>query len=109
MANAISSVITNNVVTSFSIHEPEKFNKLFRQYGKQHLSYFAFLKTLGFITPVSRTTYSHFLEDWIHASFKSSGAASSGGVGTTTTITLSFVRTLPLISNIRLFVYFSCG
>ena len=36
MANAISSVITNTVVTSFSIHEPEKFNKLFRQYGKQH-------------------------------------------------------------------------
>lgn len=89
MANAISSVITNNVVTSFSIHEPEKFNKLFRQYGKQHLSYFAFLKTLGFISPVSRTTYSHFLEDWIHASFKSSGTPSGGGAGAAVTIALS--------------------
>lgn len=89
MANAISSVITNNVVTSFSIHEPEKFNKLFRQYGKQHLSYFAFLKTLGFITPVSRTSYSHFLEDWIHASFKSSGIPTGGGAGSPVYVTLS--------------------
>lgn len=89
MAQPITSVITNQVVTAFDIHEPEKFNKLFRQYGKQHLSYFAFLKTLGFITPVSRNTYSHFLEDWIHTSFKSRGNVGDPGAGNPINITLS--------------------
>ena len=89
MASAISSPFTTGVVTSFDIHQPEKFNKLFRQYGKQHLSYFAFLKTLGFISPVQRNVYSNFVEDWIHASFSSRTNASSTGPGTSIAITLS--------------------
>lgn len=88
MANQpTTGVITNNVLSSFSILEPEKFNKLFRQYGKQHLTVFAFLKTMGFIAPVSNRTYSHFNEDWIHTSI--TPVITGGGANAAATLTLS--------------------
>jgi len=88
--SAITAPIDNQVITSFDIHKPEKFNSLFRQYGKQFITFYGFLLTLGFINPASLITYSHFLEDWIHPSFQARGTVATPGVaGAPISITLS--------------------
>lgn len=87
--SAVTAPINNSVVTSFDILKPEIFNSLFRQYGKQFLTFYGFLLTMGFINASPRITYSHFLEDWIHPSFQSRGAVAAPAAGAAQTITLS--------------------
>jgi hypothetical protein len=89
MPSAVVAPINNQVVTSFDILKPEIFNSLFRQYGKQFLSYYGFLLTMGFITAAPRITYSHFLEDWIHPAFKARAAVAASAAGAVQSITLS--------------------
>ena len=56
-------------------------NFLFRKYGKQGVTAFQFLQSVGAVTPVAQGTYSHYEEDWIHATITPSatvtGAASA--------------------------------
>lgn len=87
--SAVVAPIDNQVISSFDIHEPEIFNSLFRQYGKQFLSFYGFLLTMGFITAAPRITYSHFLEDWIHPSFQSRNSVAAPAAGAAQSITLS--------------------
>lgn len=87
--SAITSPFSNTVITGFDIQKPQVFNAYYRQYGDQFLSYFAFLKTLGFLTPVSSNVYEHWLEDWIHPSFQARNSVGSPGAGNPISITLS--------------------
>jgi len=88
MAGAVSAQISNNLVSLFNIHEPQKANFLFRRYGKQGVTAFQFLQSIGAVSPVALGTYSHFEEDWIHATLTPS-VVGAGGAGVTTNVTLS--------------------
>lgn len=88
MAGAVSAQISNTLVSLFNIHKPEKANFLFRKYGKQGVTAFQFLQSVGAVTPVAQGTYSHYEEDWIHATF-TPAVISGTGAGVTTTVTLS--------------------
>lgn len=87
--SAVVAPINNQILTSFDILKPEIFHSLFRQYGKQFLSFYGFLLTMGFVNPSARTTYSHFLEDWIHPAFKSRGVVAAGAAGASQSVVLS--------------------
>ena len=81
MAGSVSAQMSNTLVSLFNIHKPEKANFLFRKYGKQGVTAFQFLQSVGAVTPVAQGTYSHYEEDWIHATITPSadvtGAASA--------------------------------
>lgn len=88
MAGAVAAQISNTLVSLFNIHKPEKANFLFRRYGKQGVTAFQFLQSIGAVTPVAQGTFSHFEEDWIHSTFTPS-VVGAGGAGVTTNVTLS--------------------
>jgi len=88
MAGAVSATMSNTLVSLFNIHMPQKANFLFRKYGKQGVTAFQFLQSIGAVTPVALGTYSHFEEDWIHATFTPS-VVGAGGAGVTTNVTIS--------------------
>jgi len=89
MAGAVSANISNSLVSLFNIHMPQKANFLFRKYGKQGVTAFQFLQSIGSVTPVALGTYSHYEEDWIHASFSSNADEVSPGQGNPISITLN--------------------
>lgn len=89
MAGAVSATISNSLISLFNIHKPDKQNFLFRKYGKQGFTAFQFLQSIGAVTPVAQGTYSHYEEDWIHATFSSNANVASPGVGAAITITLN--------------------
>jgi hypothetical protein len=88
MAGSVSAQISNSLVSLFNIHKPDKANFLFRKYGKQGVTAFQFLQSIGAVSPVAQGTFSHFEEDWIHATFTPS-AVGAGGAGVTVNVTLS--------------------
>lgn len=88
MAGAVTGQISNNLVSLFNIHKPEKANFLFRRYGKQGVTAFQFLQSIGAVSPVAQDEFSHYEEDWIHATFTPS-VVGAGGAGVTVNVTLS--------------------
>lgn len=98
MAGAISSQITNNLVSLFNIHKPDKANFLFRRYGKQGVTAFQFLQSIGAVTPVAQDSFSHYEEDWIVSTFTPS-VVGAGGAGVTVSITIDAADTQTVGSN----------
>ncbi len=89
MAGAVSAQMSNSLVSLFNIHEPQKANFLFRKYGKQGVTAFQFLQSIGAVSPVALGTFSHFEEDWIHATFTPATVADSGTYTGGVTITIT--------------------
>ena len=89
MAGAVSAQISNTLVTLFNIHKPEKANFLFRKYGKQGVTAFQFLQSIGAVTPVAQGTYSHYEEDWIHATITPDDTVTAGGAGQSIVVPLA--------------------
>lgn len=88
MAGSVAAQVSNSLVSLFNIHKPEKANFLFRRYGKQGVTAFQFLQSIGAVSSVALGTYSHFEEDWIHATF--TPATVSNGITTgAVTITIT--------------------
>lgn len=88
MAGSVSAQMSNTLVSLFNIHKPEKANFLFRKYGKQGVTAFQFLQSVGAVTPVAQGTYSHYEEDWIHATL-TPAVITNTGAGVTTTVRLA--------------------
>jgi len=89
MAGSVSAQMSNTLVSLFNIHKPEKANFLFRKYGKQGVTAFQFLQSVGAVTPVAQGSFSHYEEDWIHASFSANANVASPGQGAKITITVN--------------------
>jgi len=89
MAGTVSAVLTDELATTFDIHKPEKRNELFRRYGKQGVGYYDLIKTLGYSTAVSQTTFSHFEEGWIHANIEVRNNVADPGAGNSIDFTLA--------------------
>ena len=87
--DAISSIYLEDVVSGFDVLKPEKLNKLFRRYGDQGVGYFQTIRSLGFEQSVSRDTYGHFEEDFIHESFSARSNVADPGVGNSVDVTFS--------------------
>lgn len=88
MAGAVTAQISNSLISLFNIHKPEKANFLFRRYGKQGVTAFQFLQAIGAVTPVAQGTFSHYEEDWIHATFSSNANVTQNAVGVAAVIQL---------------------
>lgn len=88
MAGSVSAQMSNTLVSLFNIHKPEKANFLFRKYGKQGVTAFQFLQSVGAVTPVAQGSFSHYEEDWIHATLTPS-VVGAAGVNGLTDVTLS--------------------
>lgn len=86
--SAISTPYTNQVISSFDLHKPEKLPTIFKRYGDQGMSYFTFLKSLGFDMPVAQETYSHFEENRYHEFMVVGNNVGSPGQGNDLTFTL---------------------
>lgn len=87
--NAVSRQVTDKYISTFDIHKPAYVNTLFRRYGDQGQGYFMMLNTLGAVTPVDQTSYFHYEEGWIHATFHSRTTVSDPGAGAPVLVTLS--------------------
>jgi hypothetical protein len=85
---AISEAYTNQIVSSFDLHKPEKLATIFKRYGDQGMSYFLFMKSLGFDMPVAQETYSHFEENRYHAFMTALAGVSAPGAGNDITFVL---------------------
>lgn len=68
MANANSgiSIATSKIISTFNIDKPQVRNELFRRYGKQGLTFFGFIESLGYSRPVKQNKTTQYEEDWIH-------------------------------------------
>lgn len=55
--------LSNELVSSFDVHKPEKLAELFKRFGDQGLGWFTMLDSMGFKLPVAQESYSHFEED----------------------------------------------
>lgn len=86
--SAISTPYTNQVVSSFDLHKPEKLPLIFKRFGDQGMSYFTFLKSLGFDMPVAQETYSWYEENRYHEYMIVAANLPSPGQGNDLTFTL---------------------
>ena len=65
-ANSGISLATSKIISTFNIDKPQVRNELFRRYGKQGLTFFGFIESLGYSRPVKQNKTTQYEEDWIH-------------------------------------------
>ena len=71
--NAGVSLGTNRIVSTFDIFKPEVRNRLARTRGRQGLSAFHILTSLGYERPVTQESTTTYEENWIHQKIYAGG------------------------------------
>lgn len=85
---SVASIHSTAVVSPFGVLKPDKYNILINKYGNQSASFFALLKSLGWMSPVTNGTYSHFEDDYLYETIKSNAQVIQTGPGVAQTIRL---------------------
>lgn len=87
--SATTGVMNGPYITLMDIHKPSIRKKLMRRLGDQGSTDIDIALAMGYMDPVDQESFSHYLEDWIHETFKVGAVVlASAGPGTEVTITL---------------------
>ena len=86
--DAVKSIYTNDIVSSFNILKPEKWDALMRSHGNQNAEYFNVINKLGFKVATTNESYSHFEDEWIHETVLAKAPIVVGAAGVVTTFTI---------------------
>jgi hypothetical protein len=64
--NAGYGIATSKLINTFSIDKPSVRNELFRVLGKQGLTFFGFIESMGYVRSVTQPSTTQYEETWIH-------------------------------------------